>query len=132
MIQSTRLFRVLYWITFPAFYVLMWAFAWPTLDKSLTWLALLAVALLILSPTDHRFAVLTFIAGSALGYFLERWGTTRECWVYYTHQTPPLFAVLAHGLASVAFWRVGLIVKRLASNLISYWSTQPTFWQSLL
>ena len=34
VIQSARLFRILYWIVFPAFYVLMWAFAWPTLDKS--------------------------------------------------------------------------------------------------
>ena len=48
---------------------------------------------------------LNFIAGAGLGYFLERWGTTRECWTYYTLQTPPLFAVLAHGLAAAAFWR---------------------------
>jgi hypothetical protein len=56
-------------------------------------------------------AVLTFLAGTGLGYFLERWGTTRECWTYYTHQTPPLFAVFAHGLAAVAFWRVGMFIS---------------------
>jgi hypothetical protein len=67
--------------------------------------------LLILTPTNHRFALLTFIAGSGLGYYLELWGTTRECWTYYTYQTPPLFAVLAHGMAAVAFWRAGLIVR---------------------
>lgn len=50
--------------------------------------------------------VLTFIAGISLGYFLELWGTTRLCWTYYTLDTPPLFAVLAHGMAAVAFWRV--------------------------
>ncbi|HQN44168.1 MAG TPA: hypothetical protein PLA25_08540, partial [Anaerolineaceae bacterium] len=55
-------------------------------------------------------AVLTFAAGSGLGYFLELWGTTRYCWTYYTQQTPPLFAVLAHGLAAVAFWRVGRLL----------------------
>jgi hypothetical protein len=101
-----RVFRYLYWTIFPGFYALMWFFAWPTLDKPLTWLALLACALLILTPADQRMAVLIFAAGTGLGYFLERWGTTRECWTYYTHQTPPLFAVLAHGLAAVAFWRV--------------------------
>jgi len=30
---------------------------------------------------------------------------TRECWTYYTLETPPLFAVLSHGMAAVAFWR---------------------------
>jgi hypothetical protein len=104
--QPERVFDYLYWTIFPAFYVLMWAFAWPTLDKPLTWLALLAVAALILTPSDKRAAVLIFTAGAGLGYFLERWGTTRECWTYYTHQTPPFFAVLAHGLAAVAFWKV--------------------------
>ena len=35
----------------------------------------IAVVLLILTSTDYRFAVLTFIAGTGLGYFLEVWGT---------------------------------------------------------
>jgi hypothetical protein len=34
------------------------------------------------------------------------------CWTYYTRQAPPLFAVLAHGMAAVAFWRTGLLLKR--------------------
>jgi len=105
-----KVFRGIYWPAFGAFYVLMWIFVWPTLDKSLTILALLAVGLILLSPTDYRLAVLTFAAGSGLGYFLELWGTTRYCWMYYTQQTPPLFAVLAHGLAAVAFWRVGRLL----------------------
>lgn len=105
-----KVFRGIYWPVFGAFYLLMWIFVWPTLDKSLTILALLAVGLILLSPTDYRLAVLTFAAGSGLGYFLELWGTTRYCWTYYTQQTPPLFAVLAHGLAAVAFWRVGRLL----------------------
>jgi hypothetical protein len=113
-----RVFVILYWIIFPAFYTLMLAFAWHTLDKSLTVLALIACALLTATPTDYRLAVLTFIAGSGLGYFLELWGTTRYCWVYYTQQTPPLFAVLAHGWAAVAFWRVGLLLKQVGSKLL--------------
>jgi hypothetical protein len=116
----------LYWLTFGSFYPLMLAFVWPTLDKSLTIAALLLCALLILSPTDHRVAVLTFVAGTGLGYFLERWGTTRECWTYYTRELPPVFAVLAHGMAAVAFWRTGLLVQRFTAYLHKRIARQPT------
>jgi hypothetical protein len=94
----------------------MLIFVAPTFDKSYTWLALILCILLILTPTDQRFALLTFIAGSGLGYYLEVWGTTRECWTYYTYQTPPLFAVLAHGMAAVAFWRAGVMVKMIGGK----------------
>jgi hypothetical protein len=103
---------LLYWLVFGAFYAMLLAFVWHTLNKSLTVGALLLCALLILTPTDHRGAVLTFAAGIGLGYFLELWGTTRQCWIYYTHETPPLFAVLAHGMAAVAFWRTGLLWRQ--------------------
>ena len=113
----SRVFRVLYWLIFPLFYALLLAFVWPTLDKSFTLMALALCAFLIITPTDHRLALLTFVAGSGLGYFLERWGTTRQCWTYYTRQTPPVFAVFAHGLAAVAFWRAGLVVRQVADRV---------------
>lgn len=113
-----KLYKIAYWVIFPAFYLLMWLFVWPTLGKSLTVLALISCALLMISPSNYRFAVLTFLAGSALGLFLEIWGTTRQCWTYYTLQTPPVFAVFAHGLASLAFWRVGSIFKQLLKKHI--------------
>lgn len=116
-------FPILYWAIFSAFYALMLVFVWPTVDKSLTFMSLLLCAFLILTPTDHRVAALTFIAGTSLGYFLERWGTTRLCWIYYTRQTPPLFAVLAHGMAAVAFWRAGLLLKQLQAGLFSQQET---------
>jgi hypothetical protein len=97
----------------------MLVFVAPTVDKSFTIIALLICALFILTPTDHLVAVLTFAAGAGLGYFLERWGTTRECWTYYTLQTPPLFAVLAHGIAAVAFWRTSLLLKVVADKRFS-------------
>jgi hypothetical protein len=110
-IAFSSLFTVLYWITFASFLILMLIFVSPTFDKSYTWLATILCILLIVTPTNYRFAFLTFLAGAGLGYFLERWGTTRECWIYYTNERPPLFAVLAHGMAAVAFWRAGLMVK---------------------
>ena len=110
-------FKVLYWLTFGGFYILMVWFVAPTFDKPYTIGALIICALMILTPPDRRMAFLIFAAGAGLGYFLELWGTTRECWMYYTGETPPLFAVLAHGMAAVAFWRTGLLVQKVWSKL---------------
>ncbi|MEK6221233.1 MAG: hypothetical protein N2D54_03200, partial [Chloroflexota bacterium] len=101
-----KVFLVSYWLILPIFLGLMVIFTAPTFDKSLTIMAILFCIFLILTPTKPRAMVLTFAAGTGLGYFLELWGTTRLCWTYYTHESPPLFAVLAHGFAAVAFWRV--------------------------
>ncbi|MGD8406304.1 MAG: hypothetical protein PVJ21_21795 [Anaerolineales bacterium] len=119
-------FPILYWLTFASFYALMLAFVAPTFDKSYTWLSLLLCTLLILTPTDHRMAFLTFLAGAGLGYYLELWGTTRECWIYYTLQKPPLFAVLAHGMAAVAFWRAGLVTKQMLTLVKRKPMEEPT------
>jgi hypothetical protein len=112
-------FEAAYWVIFIGFLILMLAFVAPTFDKSYTLMATLLVVLLIFTPNDQRTAVLTFLAGSGLGYFLELWGTTRQCWTYYTFQTPPFFAVLAHGMAAVAFWRGGLIVKLVWGKIMN-------------
>lgn len=111
------IFKALHWIILPLFYLQMLIFAAPTMDKSLTIMACLLVAFLILTPPDYRGTVLVYFAGSGLGYFLERWGTTRLAWTYYTYETPPLFAVLAHGMAAVAFWRVLLLYKTFEPRL---------------
>ncbi|HEX6036296.1 MAG TPA: hypothetical protein VFY83_17790, partial [Anaerolineales bacterium] len=115
--KGEKLFKIFYWITFASFLLHMLIFIAPTFDKSYTWFSLILCILLILTPTDYRFAVLTFIAGAGLGYYLELWGTTRQCWTYYTYQTPPLFAILAHGMAAVAFCRAGLILKTVWGKL---------------
>jgi hypothetical protein len=101
-----KLIQFSYWFVFIGFYAYLLYFIWPTLDKSLSIMALLLCAFLIITPVNQRAMLFTFIAGSGLGYFLELWGTTRYCWTYYTFETPPFFAVLAHGMAAVAFWRV--------------------------
>jgi hypothetical protein len=110
-------FGFAYWLVLGGFMLLMIPFVWPTIDKSLTVLASLTCLLLIFSRNDHRKTLLLFIAGSALGYFLERWGTTRQCWTYYTGQTPPVFAIFAHGLAAVAFFKAMDILLALAHKL---------------
>ncbi len=121
LIGGDRLFSAAYWILFAGFYALLVRFVAPTWDKPLTWLAMILCGAVILTPTDYRWATLTFLAGSGLGWFLERWGTTRECWTYYTGQTPPPVAVLAHGMACVIFWRA----RRLVSHLWSCWGSKP-------
>lgn len=122
------LLSTFYWLTFASFLTLMLVFVSPTFDKSYTWLSLGLCIMLILTPTDHRFALLTFIAGSGLGYFLELWGTTRQCWTYYTFETPPLFAVLAHGMAAVAFWRAGLLMRVMAKRMVK-WKVGSRKWK---
>ncbi len=107
-----KAWTVLYWLVFLAYYAVMVDYTSPTIDKSFTWIALGLVAFFILTPTDERIAVLTFAAGAGLGYYLELWGTTREAWTYYTLEQPPLFAVLSHGIAAVAFWRCVLLVEK--------------------
>ena len=111
------LLKTAYWTLFTSFFALMLYFVAPTFDKSYTLLSLLLVALLIITPTDYRRTLMIFVAGAGLGYFLELWGTTRECWTNYTFQKPPLFAVLAHGMAALAFWRTELLVKVVWSKI---------------
>jgi hypothetical protein len=114
---SLTIFKTMHWILLLLFFVLMMVFVAPTFDKSLTIMAVILVILIIATPPDPRRTILVFLAGSGLGYFLELWGTTRLAWTYYTAESPPLFAVLAHGMAAVAFWRSLLIYRTLHIRL---------------
>ena len=91
-----------YWAIFSSFFAYFLYYAYPFVSKMLTILAILLCAIIIITFKDKRKAIFYFIAGSALGYFLELWGTTRECWTYYSGGYPPLFTVFAHGFAVVA------------------------------
>lgn len=78
-------------------------------DEPMDWLLVgiwAAMAALLSWRVDPKKDLpLLFIAGAALGVFLEYWGTTRFCWTYYTREKPPFEAALAHGFATVAFAR---------------------------
>ncbi|MBN1934112.1 MAG: hypothetical protein JW934_05585 [Anaerolineae bacterium] len=113
-------FRFLYWLIFIPFFALLIRFAWPTLTRPLTLLAIVACALTLLSINNHRQAVLVFIAAAGLGYFLELWGTTRLCWTYYTEFQPPIFAVLSHGMAAVAVWRTDQLRQALQRRWLDH------------
>lgn len=100
-----------YVVSMGVFFALMMPFVWPTIDQSLTIMAIIMCVLIAIDPQDVRMALFVFIAGTGLGYFLELWGTTRLCWIYYTHEFPPVFAVFAHGMAALAFWRVERLLR---------------------
>jgi hypothetical protein len=114
---SPRWFSAAYWLLVPSFVVSMIAFAWHTLPLTST---LVVIALMIgitLRCSDPRRDVLIFIGGSLLGIFLEYWGTSRQCWTYYTGQVPPPVAAFAHGFASIAFCRGASGVSRVLEKV---------------
>ncbi len=118
---SERWFNRLYWPIFGVLYLFLWRFAWPDLAHPLTWFALAFCAVIILSEQDRRAAVLIMAVGSGLGYFLERWGTTRLCWAYHTGDMPPWITVLSHGMASLAIWRVYRVYLALVRRINAPW-----------
>lgn len=109
-------FRWTYWPVFTIFFGLLLNFIWPTITHPLTILSVILCLYLILSCQDKRSCLIILLVGTFLGYFLERWGTTRLCWTYYTGGTPPFFTTLAHGMASVAVWRVYKLYLRLGKR----------------
>lgn len=104
--------RFVWWGMLPPFVVTMVIFTWPYGDEPLTRLSWLAMLAVLGVPGKLRQDVTLMVAGAGLGIFLEYWGTSRHCWNYYTHEIPPLAAVLAHGFAAVAFQRVAGVVDR--------------------
>jgi hypothetical protein len=110
-----------YWIVLPAFVLFFTRLMWPAITHpwSIAVLVLMATVVLV-RPRPGRDLVL-FVTGATLGIFLEYWGTTRHCWNYWTLQTPPAEAVLAHGFAAVAFARGVQALDRLIEMLPQRW-----------
>jgi len=97
---------IVYWIIFTGFFIFLIIYTFPTIQNTLTIIVIILCALLIIINPDKQRTIYYFIAGSGLGYFLELWGTTRECWIYYSGEKPPLFTIFAHGFATVSVWLV--------------------------
>jgi len=104
---------LLYGLAFTFYILILLLFVWRDLDSPLTQAAVLLQVYIILTPRDMGRHLVYFAAGATVGCLLELWGTTRLCWTYYTGQTPPLFAVLAHGMAAVAFSRAADYLRSL-------------------
>lgn len=94
-----------YWLMVPTFIAGMTAFAWPTRHILSTCVVVGLMIGVAMSTTNVRRDVVLFLAGAGLGIFLEYWGTSRGCWIYWTQETPPPIAVVAHGFASITFNR---------------------------
>ncbi|MCC6214381.1 MAG: hypothetical protein IT376_05905 [Polyangiaceae bacterium] len=94
-----------YWILLPSFVAWMTWFAWHTVGTPATQLVIGVMVFVLVRVRDPRADVLRFVGGALLGVALEYWGTSRQCWTYYTHEVPPAVAVVAHGFAGVAFAR---------------------------
>lgn len=105
--------RVLYFTLIPAFVAWMSSFLWPTIHLPASRVVVGLMVSVAAFTVEPRRDLSVFAAGTALGVLLEYWGTSRECWTYYTHQVPPPVAVVAHGFAAVAFTRVAIALERL-------------------
>ena len=100
-----------------AFCMFLWTWTGPGRSHPTTMVAYGLVAITCFTGRTPREDVLRFVAGSMLGALLEYWGTTRLCWTYWDHKTPPLPAVLSHGFATVAFARGVAIATTLLERM---------------
>ena len=122
---SPRWFRAAYWLFLPSFVIGMILFARHTVTLLSTQVVIGLMVGVTLWCKNPRRDVTIFIAGSFLGIFLEYWGTSRQCWTYYTGQVPPPIATVAHGFASVAFCRGAAGIERLLGWLFSPAGERP-------
>jgi hypothetical protein len=97
--------RALHTTALIAFCMFLWTWTAPGRSHPTTTIAYVLVAITCLTGRTPREDLPRLAAGSMLGAGLEYWGTTRFCWTYWDHKTPPLPAVLSHGFATVAFAR---------------------------
>jgi len=110
-------FRLVYWALAAGFVLWMTRFLWPSVKMPASWVALASLGAIAASGGRERSArrdVSLFLAGLGLGIFLEYWGTSRNCWTYYTREVPPPVTAAAHGFAQIVYARVlGVLDRRL-------------------
>lgn len=118
--------RALYAIAMVVFVVVLVRNGAPGYEHPLTLAAGALVLLTIFTGDDRRADLARFVAGSLLGYLLERWGTTSACWTYWTGGTPPLWSVLSHGFATIAFARGAALSRSLGVALLDWRALQKS------
>jgi hypothetical protein len=79
----------------------------------LGWALLALVLFLLLYRSDYRSDLLLFLAGLALGYWGEWWGTTRGLWTYWNGAQPPDYLPPLWGLGLVTAYRLSGFWQRL-------------------
>ncbi len=121
-IQEAKSSKI-FWVVMVGFFGLFLSFLIQFKFQLIHILPVALVIFLIYSPKEKTTSLLIFLMGSILGVFLEYWGTSRQCWTYYTQEVPPLFAIFAHGMASIAFWQGTVWTKRIVVGFRSIiWS----------
>jgi len=108
----TRRLQVAYYVLVPGFVAWMTWFARGYTSIFATQVVIGLMVVVALHCPAPRRDVCVFVAGSALGICLEYWGTSRECWTYYTRQIPPPVAAAAHGFAALTFTRAARVLVR--------------------
>ena len=105
--------RLAYWCTMLSFVAGAALFMWPKFGHPSCWIIIgILLFALFWKPKPEK-DLCIFFGGVVLGFFLEYWGTTRRCWVYYTGQVAPPIVVLAHGYASMIFSRCIQLLEEL-------------------
>jgi hypothetical protein len=111
----------LYVVAVPVFILWMGGFMGPSWHITSSHVVLGIMLGVAVSTKTPRRDVVLFLMGTALGYGLEYWGTTRQCWTYHTEQTPPMVTAFAHGFASIAFFRATQVFHTMIDMAVGAW-----------
>ena len=87
----------------------------------LSWLLLALVVFLLLFRSDGLTDLPLFVAGWALGYWGEWWGTTRGVWTYWNGAQPPAYLPPLWGLGLVTVYRLSTLVQPALPNPLPRW-----------
>jgi hypothetical protein len=87
----------------------------------LPWLLLAGVIFLLLYRSDWRSDLPLFVAGWALGYWGEWWGTTRGVWTYWNGAQPPVYLPPLWGLGLVTVYRLSRFVEPALPQPLPRW-----------
>lgn len=79
------------------------------------------VLFLVFYRSDYGIDVPLFLAGVALGYWGEWWGTTRGVWTYWNGATPPVYLPPLWGIGLITAYRLGTFLIPGIGKISSPW-----------